>query len=197
MDGDIYPDLVTKYCDILAIPLTHIFNAVLRVGEWPRCWRTETVVIIPKKASPDNLGQCRNLSFTPLFSKTLEKFVFEKLASQAKISTRQYGGIRKCRVEHFLVDAWDSILRGLETPGQASGIISLDFEKAFNRLDHSSCIKALRRHGVNQEVINVIIGFLTGRLMRVRVGSTLSEPRTVTAEARKEVSSEIYFHADH
>ena len=96
VDGDIYPDLVTKYCDILAIPLTHIFNAVLRVGEWPRCWRTETVVIIPKKASPDNLGQCRNLSFTPLFSKTLEKFVFEKLASQAKLSTRQYGGIRKC-----------------------------------------------------------------------------------------------------
>ena len=64
--GDIFPHLVTRYSELLATPLTRIYNEVLRTGAWPKSWKNETVIIIPKKTKPDSLGQCRNLSCTPL-----------------------------------------------------------------------------------------------------------------------------------
>ena len=52
--GDITPTLVTKFSDILAIPLTDIFNQVIKHWEWPDLWRRETVIVIPKKSSPES-----------------------------------------------------------------------------------------------------------------------------------------------
>ena len=49
----------------------------------------------------------------------------------------------------MLVDMWDTILTDLDRGSAASCLISLDFEKAFNRLNHDSCMKALADHGAS------------------------------------------------
>ena len=36
--GDIFPALMTRYCDFLAIPLTSIYNAITTTKIWPLCW---------------------------------------------------------------------------------------------------------------------------------------------------------------
>ena len=46
--GDIFPDLVTKFCDIVAIPMTDIINQSLADKTWPEEWKNETMIIIPK-----------------------------------------------------------------------------------------------------------------------------------------------------
>lgn len=50
----------------------------------------------------------------------------------------------------MLVDMWDTILNDLDKGSGASCLISLDFEKAFNRLNHDACIKSLRDHGASE-----------------------------------------------
>ena len=177
--GDIYPTLVTELSDILAIPLTVIFNRTLAGEEWPELWKRETVVVIPKTKIPDSLSQCRNLSCTPLFSKVLERIIFKRLTAEAPLSERQYGGIKKCGVDHFLVDSWNTILTDLDEHGSASNIVSLDFEKAFNRLDHSACIAALEAKGVSQTTLTLVSSFLEDRTMQVRINDTMSVPRAV------------------
>ena len=77
--GDIFPELVTKYCDLLAEPLCYIYNLVVDTLEWPDAWKMETVNIIPKNNAPANMGELRNLSCTPLFSKVLESFILSCL----------------------------------------------------------------------------------------------------------------------
>ena len=49
--GDIAPKIVTLYHDLLALPLTHIYNRVFEVFVWPEIWVNETVIIIPKNSS--------------------------------------------------------------------------------------------------------------------------------------------------
>ena len=61
--GDIFPDLVTRYADMLAILLTDIFNSI-----WPR-WKNELVTVIPKARLPDTIGDLRNISCTRLACK--------------------------------------------------------------------------------------------------------------------------------
>ena len=37
--GDLFPSLVTRFADILAIPLTSVYNEVTRTKVWPLSWR--------------------------------------------------------------------------------------------------------------------------------------------------------------
>ena len=90
--GDIAPKLVTQNSDILAIPLTAIYNNVLQGKEWPILWKLETVTVIPKTTSPNELKELRNLSCTPLFSKVLESFVLARLREETRFQESQYGG---------------------------------------------------------------------------------------------------------
>ena len=79
--GDIYPQLVSQFFDFLAIPLTAIYNKIWETYVWPTCWKREFVAVIPKKPSPQELGDLRNISCTMLASKVFESFVLDELKS--------------------------------------------------------------------------------------------------------------------
>ena len=175
VEGDIDPRLVGAFADILAIPLHYIYQQVYSQLEWPTLWTTETVTLIPKVPTPDSLAQLRNLSCTPLFSKCLESFVLENLKKQVQLGRNQFGGIKGTGVNHFLIETWDEIMNALEDPNAAA----IDFEKAFNRMSHGHCLNALKRLNAKENEINMVHAFLFGRTMRVKVGGTLSVPRTV------------------
>ena len=81
--------------------------------------------------------------------------------------------------EHFLVNLWQTVLESLDDPRAGSFITSIDYAKAFNRLDFVCCLKALKEKGVSQELLNIVASFLSGRCMTVKVGSVNSQPKTV------------------
>ena len=179
VEGDIFVEHLNKFCDFLALPLTDIFNHVLCHQVWQTRWKQETLVVIPKCTSPQSLSECRNLSCTQFFSKTLERVVFDWLNKEICLSDAQYGGRKGCGVNHMLVDAWTTILHDLEEPGSSSNIISLNFEKTFNRLDHKACVESLREHGASHLTQNLIASFLLGRTMWAKIGDVLSSPRNI------------------
>ena len=96
MPGDIFPQLVTNYAMDLAQPLQWIYHGLVDTYHWLMVWRNEYVTIIPKSTNPKDLGGCRNISCTNLFSKILESFILEWLCSQVSPNMRrnQYGGRR-------------------------------------------------------------------------------------------------------
>ena len=174
---------MTKFCDLLAIPLAIIFNQTLSTLEWPTTWKSETVHVIPKNSSPSSISELRNLSCTPLFSKVLESFVLSLLQSEVKLSDKQYGGLRECSTEHFLIDTWDTVINGLEQGDSAMNLVSIDFEKAFNRMDHGQCLRSLTSLGASEESVNYVSAFLFGRQMSVKINSVFSQPRLVPGGA--------------
>lgn len=181
--GDIRPELVTKFHDLLAIPLLHIYNEIIRSCEWPEEWKTETVKIIPKSKIPQSLKEVRNISCTPLFSKVFEYFLLKKLRQGMTLSKNQFGGIKGVSIDHFLMETWHEILMNLEDRSAASSLVSIDFSKAFNRMDHSACIQALQNAGIGEEVVGVVKAFLYDRKMAVHVNGTVSEMRSAPGGA--------------
>ena len=177
--GDIDGKLNYRYCDLIAIPLLMIFSSVARTAEWPRLWKSEQVTVIPKNSCPENMTELRNLSCTPLYSKLLESFVLEELKKTVKLSPAQYGGQKGCGVDHFLVETWDRILSHLEDNRAAVNITSIDFEKAFNRMDHSFCLEELEKMGATRGTLGMVAAFLHHRTMSVRIHGTSSNPRLV------------------
>ena len=66
VEGDIFPRLMSKYADLLAISLCHIFNTITSTRVWPSVWKQEFVTVIPKKTVPEGLDDLRNISCTML-----------------------------------------------------------------------------------------------------------------------------------
>ena len=112
--GDIFPDLVTTFADIIAIPMADIINGAISKRQWPQCWKRETMIIIPKCSTPSTYSELRNLSCTPLFSKILESFILEQLKKEVKPDLNQYGSTKGCGTEHYLIQAWNYILESLD-----------------------------------------------------------------------------------
>ena len=179
VEGDLFPECVTKYSDLLAVPLTKIYNMILASRTWPSPWKKETVTVIPKSPSASTFEECRNLSCTPLFSKLMESYLMEMISSEVKVDTTQYGGIKRCGTEHFLLQAWNNILTTLEDNRSSMNLITIDYAKAFNRMSHQHCLQAFKVKGASQLTIDLIAAFLKGRTMQVKVGEAMSEPRPI------------------
>ena len=156
--GDVPPKLIPRVIEKLATPLTNIFNSVIST-DWPLLWRTEYQTVIPKKQNPTNLNECRNLSCTNYFSKVLESFVLESLMCEVKLSNRQFGGLKGCGSNHFLLEMWQNLLMGLEEEGSAVSMMAIDFSKAFNRMNHQSCLTALAKKGCSNNLLDLCLIF--------------------------------------
>ena len=164
---------------MLAIPLTNIFNSITVNADWPADWKVEYVTPIPKKAHPETPDDLRNISCTQMLSKTYESFVLEWLNSQVSLRTNQYGGTKGSGTEHYLVELWQKVLENLEDPRAGVLLTSIDYSKAFNRLNFSSSLQALKDKGACQQLIRIVASFLTDRTMRVKIGSALSDPKPI------------------
>ena len=178
VEGDVMPRLMREYHHLFSVPAMKIFNAVFRTGTWPDKWKTETTVIIPKTANPSSLAECRNISCTPFLSKVLESIMLADLRREIPDDEIQYGGLKSFSVDHLLTDLYEKILAPLDSSNPAV-VMGIDFEKAFNRLDHRACLRELRRLGASPASLAIVRSFLTGRKMRVKIGGILSECRTL------------------
>ena len=132
--GDILPHLMKKHHALLVKPVTTILNKVFETARWPTTWKSETAVIIPKTSNPSSLAECRNISCTNFLSKVLETILLEDLRKEIPPDLIQYGGVKGTSVDHLLVDAWERILEPMER-GEHAVMLSIDYQKAFNRLD--------------------------------------------------------------
>ena len=177
--GDVMPRLMKKYHALFAVPATILFNSIFASGQWPQRWKEETTVVIPKMGCPESMADCRNISCTPFLSKVLESIILGDLRANIPEDPAQYGGIKGSSANHLLVELFDKALGGLDE-GKAAVILGIDYQKAFNQLDHRECVKQLQLLGAAQHSIDLVTSFLSGRSMRVKVGSTLSDPRPLS-----------------
>ena len=181
--GDIDHRLLNRYAALLSVPLATIFKQVFSTLQWPSIWKNETVTLLPKNKSPSGLAQLRNISCTPFFSKLLETFILDGLKSTISLAGSQFGGKKGQGIDHMLIETWDEIQKGLEHGSTAVNIMAVDFEKAFNRMDHSKCLLALEQLGGKKAYISLVNAFLSGRRMSVKVGESVSTPRLVSGGA--------------
>ena len=177
--GDIFPVLVNRVAASLSLPLSNIYNHITATGTWPELWKVEYVTPIPKATMPAGPDDLRNISCTQLFSKVYESFVLDWLGTQVKLRSNQFGGVKGSGSEHSLLKLWQGVLEAIEDPRAGALLTSIDYAKAFNRLDFNHCLRSLRAKGACHEILKIIASFLTNRQMTVKVGNEFSVPRTV------------------
>ena len=154
VEGDPLPHLIQKYPADFAGPVASIFNEINLTASWPTAWKKEYLTIIPKM--PGSLAECRNISCTSFLSKVLEGVVLDKLRQELVPDPDQFGGAKGCGAEHMMVELWDRVLRVLDEVDQAACLLGIDFEKAFNRMDHDHCLRQLKLLGASDSSLALV-----------------------------------------
>ena len=106
----------------------------------------------------------------------LEGEVLAKLRNELLPDPHQYGGTPKCGTEHMLIDMWERVMSALEGGTNAAVPLGVDYEKAFNRMDHGVCLRKLRELGASEGSLALVKDFLEDRCMTITIDGHSATP---------------------
>ena len=133
--------------------------------------------------NPEGLGETRNTSCTPVFSKVMEFFLLARLKNEATVKCNQFGGLAGSSTNHYLAEAWTDIMEALDQDGGVANVLSIDFAKAFNTIQHQACLRALESKGATNHTMRMAAAFLSDRKMVFRAGRAVSTSRQLKSGA--------------
>ena len=183
VEGDLPPKVKNQFIDQLSIPITELVNNCLKECTFPKKYRIETCVVLPKVNPPQSLDQLRNLGLTQFNSKVLEGVIIHFLEPYLKEDPGQFGGKKKHSCTHYIIELISFILESWEEPDSAVVAALADFSKGFNRVDHNRLIVTLCDMGVPLYLILIIISYLSERVMRVRYRGEYSDEKDLPGGA--------------
>ena len=185
--------MLVKCLDVFAAPICRIFNAITAQESWPALWKIEYVTVIFREyvtvisknmsSESESESECRNISCTNFLSKIYERIVLTWCQEYVQTKNNQFGGQKGCSTYHFLAETIDQVTEHLEDSRAASILTSIDYSKAFNRIEHLPLLQSFAQKGAPNHILRVLTTFLSDRQMTVKVDNCFSSKRQVNAGA--------------
>ena len=152
------PDGITfefykKFVDILAPALTNLYNSSRRAGYLPTSFGRSHIILIPKKGDLTNISNWRPISLTDCDVKILTKVLAKRLqiAAQTCIDPTQTGFVKGRSIFDNIFTMKMTIEAGTIDPTKiCGGMVLLDQQKAYDRVDHRYLIKCLHHVGIGE-----------------------------------------------
>ena len=182
---NVSPLTLRQCAEQLAPVFTDIFNTSLLLGKVPKCFKTSTIIPIPKKAKVTCLNDYRPVAFTSVVMKVFERLVLRHLKEQtdALVDPGQFAYRANRSVDDAVALGLHHILQHLESAGSYARVLFVDYSSAFNTILPSKLNSKLLEMGVNPHLCVWILDFLTDRPQRVRVGTLESGVLTLNVGA--------------
>ena len=174
----IHPKILHELSDVLAKPLTILFQKSLQESMVPEEWKKSNVTPIFKKGTKSSTSNYRPVSLTSVICKVMESLIRDKLMSHMcnnnLLNNCQHGFRtgRSCVTQLLdMMETWTNIL---DSYGSIDAIY-LDFRKAFDTVPHERLLLKLHGYGIRGNMLSWIRQFLVGRTQRVVVNSEKSK----------------------
>ena len=135
----------------ISTPLSNLFNMSFSEGDCPSFLKISSVIPIYKKDSKLIVANYRPISLLSNINKILEKLMFNRLYSFLEsnkcIYDLQFGFRQKHSTNHALLDMTQQIKEAIDSGNLAVGVF-VDFQKAFDTVNHKILLKKLEYYGV-------------------------------------------------
>ena len=176
-DG-IQQNIVLSDIDILAPVLAHLINVSQKTGVFPDKGKIARVIPVYKnKGSKTSFDNYRPISLLPVFSKIIEKLiynkVFEFLVRYQILFETQYGFRKQRNTTHATLDFVKTIEEAIESNEYAIGVFC-DLSKAFDTLNHEILLRKLDHYGIRGKANMWFRSYLADRRQYVELNSKKS-----------------------
>ena len=160
----------------LAIPLKTIFDTSIQQKVFPTEWKKGIVVPIPK-TRPPLLHKLRLITLLPEPAKILERMVLKKVIHllEPLYGANQHAFRRGTSTTTAIIELLDTITAHFDNPRiPAVGVLSLDFSKAFDMVDHSVLLRKVSDEPKLRGFAQWLLCYLSGRQSVVRISGSVS-----------------------
>ncbi len=164
-------------------PLCRLFNVLIKSGTFPEQWKMGIVVPIFKnkgsKILPDNYRPITLLnSLSKIFERTVYEAILSHLRTNHLLFDHQSGFLPGHSTQKQLIDIVHNIIYTTNEKKLLVRGIFLDISGAFDAVPHYLLMKKLFAYGIRGDLLKLLKSYLSGRQIRVRVGSSLSSSST-------------------
>ena len=177
-----HPVLLKSIADLIAQPLSILFQKSLDEGVLPMDWLKACVTSIHKKGAKNLPDNYRPVSITSVICKLMESIVRDQIVAHMVennlFSKKQHGFVpwRDCMTNLTMcMELWTQMLEA----GDAVDVLYTDFSKAFDSVPHQRLLKKMSGIGITGSTLNWVESFLSNRQQRVRVEDKYSEWKQV------------------
>ena len=158
--------------------LSYIFNNSFSQGKFPDKLKYASITPIHKEGSKLLLSNYRPISILPLFSKILEKIMQVRLVSYLNkyniIYEHQYGFQENKSTSLAIMDMYSNLIKAIDGKQYSCGVF-LDFEKAFDAVNHDLLIEKIEHYGIRGIANEWFKSYLSNRYQKVKIGNTMSQ----------------------
>ena len=159
-------NIIIDAYDSLKNILFHIFKVSIKQGIFPDSLKIAKVTPIFKSGAKDNVSNYRPISILPVFSKVLERIMYNKvynhLSSKSLLYEKQFGFQRNNLTAHAILQLTRDITSSFEK-GEYTLEVFIDLSKAFDTIDHGILIKKLQYYGIDGTALEWFKGYLSNR----------------------------------
>ena len=82
--GDIPACIIKRFAGELSVPLTNIVNTCIKMGQWPKLYKTEVITPIPKKFPSSDVNMLRPISLLYFFERIMESLIGDLMIDDVK-----------------------------------------------------------------------------------------------------------------
>ncbi|KAL9956690.1 hypothetical protein ACROYT_G038209 [Oculina patagonica] len=159
---------------IIAPSIAKLTNCSFDTSVFPQRWKTAKVTPLFKGGDTESVNNYRPISVLPVLSKVIERHVHDSLYGYLMdnnlIYSKQSGFRKRHSTETALIGIIDELLFNLDND-RVSGMILIDYCKAFDMVDHSILLQKLQAYGLDDKSINWFRSYLNERLQLVSMGN--------------------------
>ena len=137
---DLKSSMIKHIKESITVPLVHICNRSFVTGIFPSEMKVANVVPIYKSGDEIMFSNYRLVSVLPVFSKLLERLVYNRLISHINDNTLLYEfqlWFQKGKSTHFTIMMLVNKITEALDQGESVVGVFLDFSKAFDTVDHN------------------------------------------------------------
>lgn len=168
---------VLRCADVLALPLTLIFNKSLSKGQFPSAWKEALILPLFKDGNRSDVGNYRPISILPIFGKVLESLIYPVIYWHVKpyLIPQQHGFINSRSTATNLACYVTDLVSAVDSRSCAD-VIYTDFSKAFDKVDHMILISKLSsQFGFHGNVLKWCQSYLANRKFKVVINGQSSD----------------------
>ena len=165
-------------CPFICESLTYLYNLCIDKQFFPSKFKQAKVIPIHKSGDTTNPSNYRPISILSTLSKPLEKHIQKSLYSYLEkndLLHEDQSGFRKHHSCHTaLTQLVDHIYCNINE-NKFTGLLFLDFEKAFDVINHHLLLRKLILYKVPLEFVKLIKSFLSNRKQTVSIDNKMSD----------------------
>ena len=174
-DG-ICTELLKELNEAAAKMLKDLFNAIYDAGHMPQDWVQSTFVTLPKSNSAKRCEDYRTISLMSHVLKIFLKIIHNRIYKKCEenISETQFG-FRKGLGTRDALFALQILVQRCWDVNKDVYLCFIDYEKAFDRVQHSKLIEILKNTGIDSKDLRIITNLYWNQTANVKIEGAFTD----------------------